>query len=65
MYSGSLIFPCGSSAFGVVGDEFAVAVGHSKADLKEISETAVWGSETDEVCLPPRHTDITVSLSPS
>jgi hypothetical protein len=41
MYSGSFILPCGFAAFGVVGDEFAVAVGHSNADLKEISETAV------------------------
>jgi hypothetical protein len=41
MYSGSLTLRCGYSAFGVVGDEFAIVVGHSNADLKEISETAV------------------------
>ena len=41
MYSGCFVVPGGQIALGVVGDIFAVACGHSNADLKDISETAV------------------------
>lgn len=59
MYSGSGIW-----AFGVLGDMGRISSGHSSADLKEMSETAVRGSEESE-CAELLHTDTTELFGPT